>query len=133
MGENKLTIDDFLGEEIKFIDVKRDKYFPGTAQEKSMIDEILVHFADKSIVIVPVAETDEIKVTFSKRKNTNEGIDTLEQNILSKYIGKTFNQVWNCVNSNGYFDLYILGFSYLDPSVLVLCEGSTLRILELKR
>ncbi len=129
MVENKFGIDNFLGEELLFADICYDQYALPEINEKSTIDIICLYFKVGIIKIKAIADTDEICLefiqgTFDKKKRL-EG-----KNIFTQYIGQQLNQVWNCTNAYGYFDLYILGFSYLDPSILIVSETSELKLFE---
>jgi hypothetical protein len=88
-------------------------------------------FFNKSIIITPINETDELKVELSNQPTLN--IESGKANLFSPYVGKKLGMIWNCTNLRGYFDMYIIGFEYLHPNILILCEGNALLLFEVHR
>jgi hypothetical protein len=119
MAKNKLKIEDFWGEQLINTEVI-------TSYSTKEIEKITLGFLNKSIIITPVSETDEIEVEFSSLPLLTSKTTTM----LSPYIGKKLGMIWNCTNLRGYFDMYIVGFEQLHPNILILCEGSALLLFE---
>jgi len=131
--KNKFGIDNFLGEELLFAKVQYDQHTVPVLYEKSTVDTIQLYFKVGIIQISCLTDTDEIKLTFTKDKISQKKRNIeADRNIFKQYIGKKLNQVWTCVNSSGYFDLYILSFSYLYPNISIVSETSGLKLFETK-
>ena len=93
-----------------------------------MFDEIIFVFEKCKLRILPICDTDEIGVECLEEINTEAPELAENTTILNAHVGKTLSMTWNCVNANGYFDLYALGFDELHPSVMILSEGSALKL-----
>lgn len=98
--------------------------------EESCFDRILFEFPGRNVMVEPIWDTDEILVQDVPEDSIklNEASEHLKE-----YFGRTLNQYWTCENAQGYFDLLMLAFDDLQPSLGILSEGSSLKILECER
>lgn len=97
---------------------------------KNVFDEIVFIFETQQLRILPNIDTDEILFFVEKPE---EGFMLKKVSVFSAYIGKTLNLTWNCFNSKGYFDILILSFHQLHPSIMILSEGSSLKVTFLQK
>jgi len=79
----------------------------------------------QQIDLYPINDTDEIEIIVT---NINDSIKRTSNQFLDQLIGKSVFTTWKCVNSQGYFDLFILGIETIRPTVSILCEGSSLKV-----
>lgn len=123
------NIEDCLGEKVSQILIKPEIVFI-SADNEIIAEEILVLLEKSKLRILPIQDTDEISVECLEIDNTENDSDFLSVTLLDEYIGEMLSESWKCVNSRGYFDLFILGFYFLHPSLMILSEGSTLKLFK---
>lgn len=116
-----MDINHLFGKEVTNI-----KIIEETIDDLKFINEIKIYFAHQNIIIRPLSNTDELKISFSKNKDIEQV--SLQENTLSKLIGKKLTFAWEGYNANGYLDVCILSFEYLTPNILFLSEGSSIKI-----
>jgi|NOAtaT_7_FD_contig_21_7102455_length_950_multi_6_in_0_out_0_1 hypothetical protein len=126
MVENKLVIEDFWGEKLTNVEIIHSEDIDFTRIKE--IKKISLGFGSKSITITPISDTDEVKVELINKPTLGNNLE--EANIFTCYIGKKLGIIWESTNIRGYFDMYIIGFEYLHPNILILCEGSALLLFE---
>ena len=122
-------IEDCWGEKLSHFLVKPNTdYFP--PQNEHLADEVFFVFEKSKIHILPLPDTDELSVECLEYDNTKgsgpEGMVT----IVNNYIGKSLSMTWNCFNANGYLDLFAIGFDQLHPNLMILSEGSVLKLFD---
>lgn len=93
--------------------------------EKSF-DSISIVLEFQTIDFFPMVETDEIEIKI--RVNDDSNIEFVKNEDWDKYLGKEILTFWKCINSQGYFDLFIFGIDSLTPKFSILSEGSSLKI-----
>ena len=122
-----VTIDEYIGKRLRQLYVKQNVEF--TSLENFVIaDEIVFDLGNNFIRIVPIIDTDELAVEYLGESDL---IDTRQlKPILPGFVGKALSAVWSCVNEKGYSDMLILSFENLHPSILVLSEGSSLKVFQ---
>ncbi|MDB5033810.1 MAG: hypothetical protein JWQ98_1051 [Chlorobi bacterium] len=114
-----------FGDKLVAIEGKIDK----RSTSDMCFDEITVVFEEKTIVLLPLPDTDEINIEVvptiksSKRRKRHQLFPILS--------GKALLGVWICNNDQGYQDLMVLAFEYLQPNIGVLAEGSVLKVLQM--
>ena len=131
MEANKLKIEDFWGEALMAIEIKYDAGQNLSKNQDQEIEKIVFGFSNKSIVITPVVDTDEIAVRLVHQPVTASTKNYHES--LAKHLGSKLGFVWACTNLKGYSDMYVLAFDNLHPDILILCEASELLLFETKR
>lgn len=119
--ENKMIVQDLYSQNVEKIILTRDV-------ESNDIDKIIVVFKFNCIQIVPLVDTDEIDLIVCN-------LDEIELNGSEDYSFDDYNNSefcfsWNAINSNGYYDTIILGFNFLHPNLLILSEGSCLKLFD---
>lgn len=119
--------EDCWGQKLSQILIKPNKDFSPVENEK-LADEIIFVFEKNEVRILPVIDTDELSVTWFSCENTSPTEHGETTPIPNAYIGKSLSMTWDCVNANGYFDLYAIGFDQLHPNILILSEGSVLKL-----
>ncbi|MGZ5243406.1 MAG: DUF6334 family protein [Bacteroidia bacterium] len=125
MAENKIEIEEFYGEGVTQIYIKKPEDF--TEGNHLIVESIVFEFSSKRIKFTPIIDSDEIEVSLSiTNLDELDSYDT--QDMFSEYIGKTLGYTWQCINSNGFRDMYIIGLENLHPSIIILSEGSSLKL-----
>jgi hypothetical protein len=124
MAKNKLIIEDFWGEKLTGVEIVYSNETSSPSRKE--IEKIFLGFLNNSIIITPVSETDEIKVELSSLPLLTKETT----NMFLPYLGKKLAVTWNCINSQGYFDMYTVGFEHLHPNIIILCKGSGLLLFE---
>jgi hypothetical protein len=118
----------FIAKKIVDIKIILDKEFTNLS-DKILADKIYILFQDDShLEIIPLTDTDEIDVIYCNvlnNLNLNNYVSTLEE-----FKGKEITLYWNTTNSNGYFDCFMLAFDNLHPSLIILSEGSVLKMFK---
>ena len=126
------NIEDCWGEKLSQILVKPNTdYFSPTGE--ILLDEIVFVFEKSKLHILPISDTDEISVKCLEYDNAENATSFIATSVFNEYVGKSLSITWNCVNANGYFDLYVIGFAELHPSVMILSEGGVLKLFNAKR
>lgn len=126
MINQNLIVEDFLGECVEniylfFEDINDINQIP------IQTTKIIISFQDKTIIISPITETDEIDVVlkpikFYPSKSMFYKIYPLSNNKL--------NYIWNGVNNMGYSDMLCFSFFHLHPSIIILSEANKLLLFE---
>lgn len=123
-------IDDCLDQALSKILIKQNADFV-SPDNYVLADEIIFLLEKSFIRILPIIDTDELVVEYNDLAELGNIDGT--QEYLTHFTGKTFSAVWSCKNTNGYSDLFILSFNFLQPSLLILSEGSALALFEAKQ
>jgi hypothetical protein len=131
MEGSKLTLEDFWGKELTAIEVICEPEQKPTESQEQEITKITFGFGDKSMVVTPIADTDEIDVSLTSQLAMHSSKNCSAS--LLEHIGSKLGFTWNCANLKGYSDMYILGFEDLHPDILILCEASELLLFETAR
>lgn len=124
------TIDDCLGEKLSEILIKPNKDFV-SPDHIVLADEINFLLEKTLIRILPVIDTDELVVAYFDWAEMQNLDDC--QTYSTAFTSKKLSAIWHCQNTNGYADLFIVGFQHLQPSLLILSEGSVLKIFAAKQ
>lgn len=124
------NIEKLIGEKLSKVLIKRNAIFEST-DNHIFADEIYFVFKNDCLYISPITESDEIGFEILNISE-NKSLDQLE-NILLQFNDKKLGEFWNCTNSRDYFDAFILGFDRLHPSIIILSEGSVLKIFQAKQ
>ncbi len=124
MVENK-KLEDLLGERILSIKALNDE--SKNANNMVQADIIFIRTEHHFIEIVPITDSDELdwniyKGEPEKFKNCTS-IDNISLDVNSK-----LNYTWFGTNTNGYSDLIAFALNSLKPSLIILCEGSVLKL-----
>ena len=120
MNENKNALDYYLGEFLTSSHIESDNQF---------VDKLVLIFNERSIMITPIPDTDELNIEFVN--NTNQVNSDSSKTIFNEFIGKKLSFTWKAVNSNGYFDLLVFAFDNLQPDISILSEGSSLKFFKM--
>lgn len=123
------NIEDKWGEKLTQTLVKINSDFDSNENEV-LADEIMFIFETFKLRILPFNETDEIDLRFSEKDADISDKSFVKTKHLNKFLGKNLSQIWKCFNSKNYFDLFIIGFHGLHPSLMILSEGNTLKIFD---
>lgn len=126
---NKVGIDELLGQKVKRIKVSQNNIFD-TPRNELMVDEVLIYLDNKIIVLRPITETDEIEVLVKDQQVENFELSNVE--ILPQFVNSKLSYTWECFNTNNYFDTFMMAFDNLKPNVAILCDGNVLKILLLE-
>lgn len=122
--------DSILGEKVARFLIKQNQDFE-SSDDEILIDELIVDLEMSVIRISPVVNSDEIIWECFTRDTLNEH-SLKDYSAIQQYVGRTLSATWTCTNSNGYFDLLILGLDRLHPTLLILSEGGVLKVIEAK-
>lgn len=95
--------------------------------ENLQLESITFEFEKFSLVINPVADSDEIDFQIVENRKEKLGVE-----LLGNILNQRLMDIWYSPNSKGYYDLMTLSFDYLIPKLAVYSIGSSLTILELK-
>ncbi|MEM7128875.1 MAG: DUF6334 family protein [Chloroflexota bacterium] len=97
---------------------------------QASFDEVSLAFGDGSelITIQPLIDTDEIRVLDSP--TTHESNDYIQPAWSLPFIGMKLQTVWICENSQGYNDLLVFAFRFLQPNIGFLAEGNVLKLIQ---
>ena len=120
---------DFIGEKLSQILVKKEELIC-SPEDFILAEEIIFLFETTMIRILPLADTDELTVEYVDivKEEKAEYFEALT--LMPQYIGRKLSVVWNCVNTNGYSDMFIVGFDNLHPSLCIVSETSCLKLFE---
>jgi hypothetical protein len=113
------------------IEIKYNSDFVSVKNE-ILAEEITFFFETCKLTVLPRIETDEIAVSFNMIEKSEKLKPLPEEKLFPEFIGKSIGYMWNCVNSNGYSDVFIIGFGHLHPSILILSEGSCLKLFDVR-
>jgi|GEM_PF-2764883 len=122
-----INIEDCWGEKLTKTLIKPNTDY-AIVEGECTPDEIIFILEKSKIRVLPVTDTDEIHVEISKNDPENQRDLSIAVPILNDYNGLSLSMAWNGANSNGYFDLYVLGFDQLHPTVMMLSEGNVLKL-----
>jgi hypothetical protein len=127
MAKDNIELDVLLGQRIKKIVVDQNTVFD-EPRSKLIADKVLIYLDTKVLVIKPLTETDEIEILIKDSvARESSWVD-----ILGEFVNSKLSYTWQCFNTNNYFDVFMLAFGSLRPSMAVLSEGSALNILVLE-
>jgi hypothetical protein len=96
-----------------------------------LADKIFIRCSKTSLVITPLCDTDELKIEEFKEELNVQQFHT--EDILSEFVGAKVGYTWEGINSNGYLDVFIIACKNLHPSILILSEGSCLKLFLVKQ
>ncbi|MFZ4797325.1 MAG: DUF6334 family protein [Bacteroidia bacterium] len=111
-----------LPQKIKGIKLSNLEFYnlEGSFEKISIILEFQV------IDFTPLIDTDEIDIQINSNKDVEDYF--ISEN-FEKYVNKEILTFWKCVNSQGYFDLFIFSIDSLTPTFSILSEGSSLKVI----
>ena len=89
-------------------------------------DSLTLFLEFQKIELFPLIDTDEIEIKISVIGNS---VKQNRDSFFTPFIGKEIFINWCCINSKGYFDLFILGIDSIKPTFCILSEGSSLKVL----
>lgn len=118
-------MDKLLGLKVTAIKIIRNKDFKSD-NNAVLADKIIIGIENQYIVITPLADTDEINVQIAKKIIQNDS--SFLEEIFPQFVGFTLGYTWKAVNSRGYFDCFIIAFGSLKPDLIILSEGSVLKL-----
>ena len=121
-----------FGEKLSRILIKPDTEF-FTQDAWIMADEIVFVFEKSKLQIHPLQESDEIKVSLSEYADGEELDGFAELKALEKYIGQELLMTWSATNSNNCFDSLMVAFNYTHPNLIILSEGSVLKVFDISQ
>lgn len=117
-----------LNNEISEIIIKLDSDII-SLNSKIFAESIIILFSDSSYLeILPLIDTDEISINHFKKFDSENIIGSVS--FLREFIGKKISLYWNTNNSNGYHDCFMFAFDNLHPSLVILSEGSVLKVMK---
>ncbi|MEO5930171.1 MAG: DUF6334 family protein [Candidatus Kapaibacterium sp.] len=90
-------------------------------------DEIVLFFEESTVMLRPIADTDEISIDISPPSRIDKRRRRLR--LFPELTGRRLNFSWIYSNNRGYEDLIMMAFDDTTPSFGVLCVGSQLQIL----
>lgn len=122
------SLESLLGKKIENIEIFLDKDYPN---QHNILEKIVFYLDNKALSIEPIINSDEIKISIYNVKR--EVLQDNELHILSKFIGTHLNYTWNCINTKGYFDIFLMSFHNLTPDLMILSEGSSLKLFFLQQ
>lgn len=119
------TIQDCIGETLSKILIRQIKEF-ASPDNTIFADEISFLLEKTWLRILPIIDTDELVVEYfdAAERGNFDGYKAYS----TDFAGKKLSAIWHCQNTNGYADLFIVSFHYLQPSLLILSEGSALKL-----
>jgi len=79
-------------------------------------------FSSCYLAVKALVETDEVELSLI------DGIPPEGRQILDEFVGMAISEAWTCANSRGYKDMVCFGFDSLHPDLVILCEGSSLKV-----
>lgn len=127
MAKDNIELEALLGQRVKKIVVDQNTVFDAP-RSKLIVDKVLIYLETKVLVIKPLTETDEIEILIKDSvARESSWVD-----ILGEFVNSKLSYTWQCFNTNNYFDVFMLAFGSLRPSMAVLSEGSALNILVLE-
>lgn len=121
-------LNDYIGNVIKYIEIKINTDFISN-NDDVFVDEITLIFDDFEVLITPDIDTDEIILKKIMKRNLETAV--IPNNIFDKYVNKKIQMIWKGINTQGYLDLLTFGFNQLKPDILILSEGSVLKIFKI--
>jgi hypothetical protein len=119
-----------LGQKITSIKIVPCKDFDNPDNE-ILADKIFICCSKTYLVVTPLCDTDELKVEEFKEELNLQQLHT--ESILSEFTGAKVGYTWEGINSNGYLDVFIIACENLHPSILILSEGSCLKLFLVKQ
>lgn len=125
---DKINFENYLGQKLSRVVAGLNNIFL-TKNNEILADEIIFEFEKFRLRILPIQDTDEIELKISESVTENL-VSYTELELLNKFVGKKLTYTWNCINSNGYFDAFMISFDLLHPNLIILSEGSVLKIFE---
>jgi hypothetical protein len=93
------------------------------------LDEVHLLFdqIQRMVTLKPISATDEVEIIHQPTPNPPPTINTPDW--MQPFVGKKLGAVWVCDNQQGYQDLVIFAFQYLQPNIGFLAEGSVLKVV----
>ncbi len=129
MEDDRWCFESVLGQELKYSEYKLNSDF-ASGNNSLFLDFLKLHFEEHIVVITPNNDIDEIEVEiFLKDEQTTPQLSS-SNFFPDEFTGSRLGYTWQGINTNGYSDVLIFAFNNLIPSMLVLCEGSCLKILK---
>jgi len=117
-----MAIDDFpIGQPLTALSTIEYQDFKGN---ELGLEKVQLFFPDKTVTLLPIADTDEIDILDEITTDFVEPTSPLWGEI---FLGKKLMTVWVCENDQGYRDQVIFAFERLHPSLAFVAEGSILK------
>lgn len=121
----KLKLQNTISERLEGIFVWNDKVL--TAKEKHF-DQVVLKFKKKSLLILPLADTDEVSI----QVESNNNLSFRDAEVLSNnFVGKKLQAYWICHNDKNYEDMVVFSFDYCRPSFALYCEASVIKFYDM--
>ncbi|BAY77256.1 hypothetical protein NIES25_37160 [Nostoc linckia NIES-25] len=128
-----MAINEFpIGQRLIGVSTIRDVEYDGN---ELCLDEVNLYFEDTEqkitvVTLLPIADTDEIKVIIEEAIKKNNQVAAKSYNLLSTSLalGVKLMSVWVCENVQGYQDQVIFAFKSLHPTITFLAEGSVIKV-----
>ncbi|MDM8519441.1 DUF6334 family protein [Anaerolineales bacterium HSG6] len=94
------------------------------------LDEINLLFNEVQhmVTLKPISATDEVEIIHQAIPTPAPMMNTPDW--MQPFVGKMLDMVWVCDNQQGYQDLVIFAFQYLQPNIGFLAEGSVLKVVQ---
>ncbi|MBD2678054.1 MULTISPECIES: DUF6334 family protein [Nostoc] len=127
-----MAINEFpIGQRLIGVSTIRDVEYEG---DELCLDEVNLYLEDTEhkitvVTLLPIADTDEIKVIIEEAIKENNQVSAKSYNLLpSLALGVKLMSVWVCENVQGYQDQVIFAFETLHPTITFLAEGSVIKV-----
>ena len=119
---------DFLGEKIKVIYGIQNIDFHSN-EDYFFFNKIIIATDRGNIYLSPLVDSDEVQIEISQKPDHILNDEKTE--ILADFYGEKINYTWTGINTNGYEDVFMISLKDLKPSVLILAEGSVLKLFRI--
>ncbi|MDO9338618.1 MAG: DUF6334 family protein [Caulobacter sp.] len=86
---------------------------------------VAIHIGERMLLLSVDEDTDQIEATLEP---VAVGGDWRPIHALDPIVGRSLGWCWVGRNSQGYLDMFSLGFDGIEPEVLFLAEASALRL-----
>lgn len=123
-----MELKEILGKQVDAISRLPDKLLERETAE-ILADKIFLKIGNTALAILPITETDELETKLIEATQIQE--EHQLENILEQHYNKKLSCVWKATNWKGYRDVVLLSFDNLIPAVLILSEGSGLKVLSI--
>ncbi|MCF2145014.1 DUF6334 family protein [Desmonostoc muscorum LEGE 12446] len=128
-----MAINEFpIGQRLIGVSTISDVEYDG---DELCLDEVNLYLEDTEqkitvVTLLPIADTDEIKVIIEEAIKKNNQVSAKSYNLLytSLPLYVKLMSVWVCENVQGYQDQVIFAFESLHPTITFLAEGSVIKV-----
>lgn len=118
-----------IGSILKYVLVEEDKESGG---KELYLDRVQFVFDNSSIILTPIADTDEIDIQVfagQQLKDVPYSYKQEDKDVYLHYlIGKKLQSIWVCENNQEYQDQVIFAFDSMLPTIAFVVEGSVINV-----